>query len=76
MSASLPLQTRNPSGAVWMISPICLKLALASLTPTMFETSRASRSVVAASMLRTVRLGTLYRSSGRSTAMAMVRKCW
>src|SRR5258705_487882 len=72
--SSSPESTANPSGRPTRMSVICGRLPEASFVATK-PPPLASSSVVDASMLQPVRLGTLYRTIGRPTASAIARKC-
>src|SRR5581483_148350 len=72
--ASSPEKTRKSPGTALNTSAIWLMLPLASFTATIFGIS-ASRASVPGSRFAPVRPGTLYSTSGLSTASAMARKC-
>ncbi len=72
---SSPEYTANDFGARRSRSRPRPMLPVASFTPTMFGIC-ARRRMVSLLMSATVRPGTLYRITGKSTASAMALKCW
>ncbi len=68
---SSPDTTMKSGPQTVMMSCICCREPAASLTPTMFLHSFASRAMVAGSMFTPVRLGMLYMMMGMGTLSAM-----